>query len=141
MVLQMITLAICLIYYGLALFLYQANGWLVEGRWTPFPVRRAWEAYLGAPSVETPFLRLASDWLLSWPLSMTLALVGSLLLVLVFTTRHLRGVRRDQLRRRWLAEQVSAAGYQSWAMPKVLGAVEDQIRAEDKARRAAGHRT
>lgn len=140
MVLQMITLAICLIYYGFALFLYQANGWFVEGRWTPFPVRRAWEAYLGSPSIETPLLRQASDWFFSWPLSVTLALMGCLLLALVFATRHLRGARHDQLRRRWLTEQVSAAGYQSWAMPKVLGALEDQIRAEDKAKRATHHR-
>lgn len=133
----MITLGICLIYYGIALFLYQVNGWWTEGRWAPFPVRRAWEAWFGSPLVESPFLRMLSDWLLSWPLSVALALLGCLLLAGVFATRHARKLRRDHLRLRWLNEQASAAGYHAWAMPKVLDALQSQMRAEDKAKREA----
>lgn len=132
----MITLGICLIYYGLALFLYQVNGWLTDGRWTPFPVSRAWEAFFGAPLVESSLLRFIGEWFLSWPLSIALALTGCLLVALVFATRTVHGLRRDQLRQRWLAEQAVAAGYPAWTMPKVL-TLGRQIRAEEKAKRPA----
>jgi len=131
----MITFGICLIYYGIALFLYQLNGWLTEGRWTPFPVQRAWEAFFGAPSISSPQLRGVVEWMLGWPLSLTFLVGGIGALAAVFACRRVRQIRRDRMRQRWLAEECAALGYQPWAVPKVLRELDKEALVEKAARK------
>ena len=131
----MITFGICLIYYGIALFLYQTNSWLVEGVWKPFPVRRAWEAFLGNPRPDTPIVAWLVDWFLSWPLSLTLILTGLSILGLVALVRWAARRRRAQLRRKWLLEQCEVTGYKPWNIPNVLEALDGQMLAERVARK------
>ena len=65
----MITFCICLIYYGVALFVYQVHGWLNAGIWTPFPVRRVWEGFFGSPQPTATPVDALVDWLLAWPMT------------------------------------------------------------------------
>ncbi|RMD62667.1 MAG: hypothetical protein D6826_06845 [Alphaproteobacteria bacterium] len=134
----MITFGICLIYYGIALFLYQANGWLTAGRWTPFPVLRAWEAFFGIPHIAPgPFQPLAL-WFLNWPLSLALLFGGVVVLGLVFACQRLREVRRRRARRRWIEEQCTAMGYRPWAVPALLREIDREMIAEAQARKERG---
>ncbi|MFQ5467824.1 MAG: hypothetical protein ACE5DS_06765, partial [Kiloniellaceae bacterium] len=119
----MITFGVCLIYYGLALLTYQVNGWVTDGRWTAFPIARAWEACFGMPGFATPMMRTAFHWFLSWPLSFALMFTGVTILGAVFGLRRLGVVRRRRLRRRWVEQQCAALGYRSWALPKVLSEI------------------
>lgn len=134
----MMTFGVCLIYYGIALLLYQINGWLTEGHWTPFPVMRAWEAAFGAPTVESPAMRGIVLWLLDWPLSLSLLLSGATLVGLVFAARRLRAARGRRLRRRWISEQCARLGYPPWNLPKVLNELDEEILAERARREEAG---
>jgi len=120
----MITFGVCLIYYGLALLIYQVNGWVTDGRWIAFPIARAWEAFLGTPSFASPVVRGAVHWLLSWPLSLALLLIGVTILCAVFGLRRLGEMRRRRQRRRWVEEQCAALGYQPWDLPKLLSEIE-----------------
>ena len=90
----MITFGICLIYYGIALCLYQTNGLLLRGVWTPFPVSRAWEPFFGMPTPDSPALAWLVDWLLAWPLSLALIVVGLSILGLVASARWAAERRR-----------------------------------------------
>ncbi|MFQ5773125.1 MAG: hypothetical protein ACE5GS_01265 [Kiloniellaceae bacterium] len=131
----MITFGICLIYYGIALFLYQVNGWLTEGRWVPFPVVRAWEAFFGGSAAVPPALKPIVGWLLDWPLSLALLVSGLGILATVFAYRRLRELRRDQMRRKWLEEQCKTLGYYPWDVPRVLKELDQELRSPKAARR------
>jgi hypothetical protein len=126
----MITLGICLIYYGIALFLYQIYGWLSAGVWTPFPVSRAWEGFFGAPRLTTPIFDDLVNWFLAWPLGFALLIGGLCLLGAAFGFRRVMELRRNRLRLKWLLEQCKAAGYKPWAVPKVIRELEDRISTE-----------
>ncbi len=126
----MITFGICLIYYGIALILYQMHGWLTAGNWTPFPVRRAWEGFFGSPSLSTPVLDALIEWLLAWPLSLALLTSGGCVLGLVFAFKRTMQWRRDHMRRNWVMKQCGIAGYKPWAMPKIMQDLDDRMRAE-----------
>ena len=130
----MITFGICLIYYGIALFLYQTNTWMVEGVWRPFPVSRAWEAFFGSANPDTPVVAWFVNWFLSWPLSLTLILSGLSILGLVWLVRWAVRRRRAHLRRKWLLEQCRVTGYMPWNIPHVLESLDAQIVAEQLAR-------
>ena len=69
----MITICICLIYYGIALWLYQVYGWVSAGEWAPYPVLTAWPALFGSPAYK---LGPVAWWLLELPLSLVLLTVG-----------------------------------------------------------------
>ena len=126
----MITFGICLIYYGIALFLYQVHGWINYGVWVPFPVSRAWEGFFGAVRPSDPAMDMLVNWLLSWPMSLALLVVGFGILGLVFFTRRAIQLRRDSVRRKWILDQCAKLGYRPWAVPKVLRELDDRIQAE-----------
>lgn len=131
----MITFGICLIYYGIALFLYQVHGWLFRGVWTPFPVRRLWEGFFGAPHASAPSVDMLVGWFMSWPASLTLLSAGLSILGLVYAARRAAELRRNQVRRKWILEQCAALGYKPWAVPKVLRELDDRMNSEKMARR------
>ncbi len=130
----MITFGICLIYYGVALFLYQIYGWLNAGVWTPFPVSRAWEGFFGSPGLSDPFFNSLINWFLAWPLSIALLAGGVSVLGTVFGFRRILERRQNRLRLKWLLEQCDAAGYKPWAVPKVLRELDDRLKNEKIAR-------
>lgn len=123
----MITLGLCLIYYGIALWLYQVNGWITTGNWKPYPVNAAWEAFFGPLAIESPLVRAVLEWLLSWPLSLSLLLCGLSLLGAVVARRRVDAVRRHRQRRRWIVEQCQAMGYLPWTMSKVLSELDESV--------------
>jgi hypothetical protein len=126
----MITLGICLIYYGIALFLYQIYGWLSAGVWTPFPVSRAWEGFFGSPRLATPVFDTLANWFLTWPLGLALLIGGLSMLGAAFGFRRVMELRRNRLRLKWILEQCNAAGYKPWAVPKVIRELDDRISTE-----------
>jgi hypothetical protein len=130
----MITFGICLIYYGIALFLYQLYGWLSVGVWIPFPVRRAWEGFFGSPHPSSAPIDALVNWLLAWPLGLALLIAGLSILTLVFVTKRVLQLRRDKVRRKWILEQCAAVGYRPWALPRVLRELDDRILSENLAR-------
>ena len=130
----MITFGICLLYYGIALFLYQVHGWLTYGVWVPFPVARLWEGFFGVAGNGTAFEGLL-NWLLSWPARLALLRMGLAILTSVFLSRRAAELHRDKVRRKWILEQCAALGYKPWAIPKVLRELDDRIRAEKAAQR------
>lgn len=131
----MITFGICLIYYSIALFLYQVYGWLNDGIWTPFAVRRAWVEFFGAPGpVAAPFDAVI-EWFFAWPLSLALLSAGCCILCAVFGIKRVMVWRRDRLRRDWILKQCDVAGYQPWTVPKVMQELDDRMQAEKLARR------
>lgn len=134
----MITFGICLIYYGIALLVYQLNGWATEGYWTPFPVLRAWEAFFGPVSIESPFLRQVAHGLLQLPLSLTLLGAGFGTLAIVFGYRRWAETRRRQLRRKWIEEQCKTFGYTPWDVPKLLKELDDEVLVRPASRRNEG---
>jgi len=128
----MITVAICLIYYGIAVWLYQVHIWLTQGQWQPMPVSAAWRVAFGMPTSNHSALTALAQWFLTWPLSLALLLAGLGLLGAVLGLRRLREVRNHQRRRRWIAEQCQQAGYTPWTVPKVLAEM-DRRGPEEKA--------
>ena len=133
----MITIAICLIYYGAAVWLYQVHLWFSIGHWVPIPVMVAWRAGFGVPEADHTISGTILSWFLSWPLSLTLLALGGSILAAVAGVRRLRAVLFQQRRQKWMAEQCAQAGYRPWTVPKVLAGLEasaPMTRAEDKRR-------
>ena len=126
----MITLGICLIYYGIALFLYQIYGWLSAGIWTPFPVSRAWEGFFGAPRLTNPVFDDLATWFLTWHLGFTFLIGGLCVLGTVFGFRRFLELRRNRLRLKWMLEQCKEAGYKPWALPKVIRELDQRMESE-----------
>ena len=130
----MITISICLIYYSVALFLYQVYGWLSLGVWTQFPVVRAWEGFFGAPGLAAAPFDSFLPWFMALPLSLVLLFGGVSLLAMIYGFRLLAEKRRDRMRIKWILKQCKAAGYKPWAVPRVIRELDDQLRNERLAR-------
>ena len=131
----MITFGICLIYYGIALFLYQVHGLLFRGVWTPYPVQRIWEGLFGVPHGKVSSLDSLVAWFMAWPASLALLTVGLSLLGSVYLYRRAAELRRKRLRRKWIVKQCATLGYRPWAVPKVLHDLDERMQAEKLARR------
>ncbi len=118
----MITVGLCLIYYGVALFGYQLYGWFADGEWSAYPVMAAWKVLFGRPDLSWPIAGPIMGWLMNWPLSLALAVLGCAILGTVTGIRQYARARLRRLRCKWFAEQASAAGYEPWTISQ---AVED----------------
>ncbi len=116
----MITIAICLVYYGIAVWLYQVHLWISGGNWVSIPVSVAWRAVFAMPTPDQSILGILARWSLNMPLSLTLLVVGAGTLAAIAGLRRAGETRRHQLRRQWISEQCEQAGYTPWNVPKVL---------------------
>ena len=118
----MITLGLCLIYYGVALFGYQLYGWFAQDAWNSYSVLSAWIKIFGRPDLSFPVIGPAIAWLMEGPLSLTLITIGLGLLCCVAGFRRHARRRLIRLRAKWFAESALAAGYQPWT---IQGAVRE----------------
>ena len=132
----MITIGLCLIYYGIALWGYQLYGWWTEGEWTSYQVIVAWKAFFGvAPDVQFAVIAPLVGWFMTWPLSLALVLVGGLMLLSVAAVREFAKARLRRLRLKWVAQQAVAAGYKSWTVDKTVSDFDrDVIKGEEKSK-------
>lgn len=120
----MITIAICLVYYGIAVWLYQVYLWSSSGHWVSIPVMAAWQAGFGVPATDHTLLGTVSRWLLDWPLSLAFLVLGVGILAAVAGLRRWRAGRSRTMRRKWITEQCAEAGYKPWSVPKILADLE-----------------
>lgn len=131
----MITIGLCLIYYGVALFGYQLYGWFTEDAWNSYSVLAAWISFFGRPDLSVPVLGPTIAWFMSWPLSLALVTLGVTVLASVTGFRQHARLRLLRLRAKWFAENANAAGYKPWT---VEGAVskfrKDVLDRETKGR-------
>jgi hypothetical protein len=118
----MITLSLCLIYYGVALIGYQLYGWFADDAWNSYSVLTAWINLFGRPDFSFPVIGPATAWFMEWPLSLVLITFGLTLLCTVAGFREHARRRLVRLRAKWFAESASAAGYQPWT---ITGAVRE----------------
>lgn len=118
----MITIGLCLIYYGVALFGYQIYGWFADDEWNSFTVLAAWISFFGRPDLDIPVVGPAIAWFMEWPLSLALITLGGLVLVSVTGFRQHTRLRLMRLRAKWFAENADAAGYKPWT---IAGAVRE----------------
>ncbi len=118
----MITIGLCLIYYGVALFGYQLYSWFAEGAWESYSILAAWISFIGRPDLSYPIIGPAVAWFMEWPLSLALILLGLTLLCSVAAFRQHTRLRLVRLRSKWFAESANAAGYQPWT---IEGAVRE----------------
>ncbi len=123
----MITVGICLIYYGVALWGYQLYGWFADGEWNSYAVMAAWTALFGRPDLSWPIAGPAMEWLMSWPLSLALTVLGCAILGTVTGVRQHARERLRRLRCKWVAEQASAAGYQPWTISQTVDEFEKEV--------------
>jgi hypothetical protein len=112
----MITIGLCLIYYGVALFGYQLYGWFAEDAWNSYSVLAAWISFVGRPDLSFPVLGPTIAWFMAWPLSLALVALGSTVLASVTGFRQHARLRLLRLRAKWFAENASAAGYKPWTV-------------------------
>ena len=123
----MITVGLCLIYYGVALFGYQLYGWFAEGAWTSYTVLAAWISFFGRPDLSLPVLGPAIAWFTEWPLSLALISLGITLLCCVTGFRQHARLRLVRLRAKWLAENAIAAGYEPWTIKSAVRAFRKDV--------------
>jgi len=112
----MITIGLCLIYYGVALFGYQLYGWFADDAWSPFSVLAAWISFFGRPDLSFPVIGPAVAWFMEAPLSLVLIPPGRTVLCRRAAFRERARRRLIGLRAKWFAENASAAGYQPWTI-------------------------
>lgn len=132
----MITIGLCLIYYGVALLGYQIYSWFAADAWESYSILAAWISFFGRPDLSYPVIGPTLAWLMEWSLSLALISLGLMLLCSVAALRQYARLRLIRLRSKWFAESASAAGYQDWT---IEGAV-DKFR-EDVLDRDAKGRT
>jgi hypothetical protein len=137
----MITIAICLIYYGIAVWLYQMYLWVSTGKWVSITVLTAWKIVFGTPEADRSMLGTLAQWFLNWPLSLSLLALGAGVLLVFVAWRAGDRAYRHRLRRKWAAEQCEQAGYTSWDVPKVLADLEaSSTLNQDGRKQRFGHR-
>jgi hypothetical protein len=125
----MITIGVCFVYYGIALFLYQVYGWWDDGRWTAYTVLRAWHVAFDAPMpTDAALVGPLVAWIATWPFSLMLLLFGAGLIGSVFAQRALVARWKARRDRRWLAAECNELGYQKWTIPHVVAELENQRR-------------
>ena len=132
----MITLGLCLVYYGVALIGYQLYGWFTEETWNSLSVLGAWINLFGRPDLSFPVIGPATAWFMEWPLSLVLIVLGLMLLCSVAGFRQHTRRRLVRLRAKWFDESAMAAGYEPWT---IKGAV--QVFRKDVLEREAKGRT
>ncbi len=131
----MITIGLCLIYYGVALFGYQLYGWFTEDVWNSYSVLAAWISFFGRPDLSFPVVGPAFAWFMAWPLSLALIFLGLTMLCSVTGFRQHARRRLVRLRAKWFAENASAAGYAPWTIKgAVRGFRKDVLEREAKGR-------
>ncbi len=123
----MITVGLCLIYYGVALWGYQLYGWFANGEWNPYPVMVAWKALFGRPDLSWPIVGPVMEWFMNWPLSLALTVIGCAILGTVTGVRQYARARLRRLRRKWVAEQASAAGYPPWTISRAVDDFDKEV--------------
>lgn len=135
----MITIGICFIYYGLALWLYQIYGWLANDLWAPYSVSTAWQVFFGAPPTDMPVVGVLIGFIMELPLSLALLLLGLSILGAVLGGRRFGQMHERGLRRSWILEQCGKAGYRPWNVRKVLAELEAETAngKKDNARRVS----
>lgn len=115
----MITIGLCLIYYGVALFGYQLYSWFTESEWSSYTVISAWISFFGRPDLSFPVIGPTIAWFMAWPLSLALIALGLTVLCSITGFRQHTRRRLDRLRAKWFAENATAAGYKPWTIKKV----------------------
>jgi uncharacterized membrane protein len=131
----MITIGLCLIYYGVALFGYQLYGWFAEDAWDSYSVLAAWISFVGRPDLSLPVIGPAVAWFMAWPLSLALIFLGFTMLCSVTGFREHARRRLVRLRAKWFAENARAAGYEPWTIKgAVRGFRKDVLEREAKGR-------
>jgi hypothetical protein len=123
----MITVGLCLIYYGVALWGYQLYGWFADDEWIPYSVMGAWIAFFGRPDLSWPVIGPAIEWVMGLPLSLALILVGGGILCTITGVRQYARARLRRLRTKWVAEQASAAGYKPWTIPRAVNDFQKEV--------------
>ncbi len=123
----MITVGLCLIYYGIALWGYQLYGWFADGEWNPYPVMVAWKALFGRPDLSWPIAGPVLEWFMIWPLSLALIGLGGAVRGTVTGIRQYARARLRRLRRKWMAEQASAAGYLPWTIARAVDELDKEV--------------
>ena len=63
---------------------------------------------------------------MSWPLSLALMVLGCAILGTVTGNRQYARARLRRLRRKWMAEQASAAGYQPWTISRAVDEMDKE---------------
>ena len=116
----MLTVAICMLYYGIAVWIYQLIGWFSDGVWTPYPIRKTWEAIAGQPTVDSPDLGPTIDFLLDLPLGRTLVLIAIAIILARFASVILEEVSQRWERRRWVLDQCKRVGLYPWVVPEIM---------------------
>ncbi len=131
----MVTVGLCFIYYGVALWGYQLYGWFADSEWDPYPVMAAWGALFGRPDLSWPIAGPIMEWLMNWPLSLALTVLGCMILGTVTGIRQHARARLRRLRRKWFAEQAGAAGYEPWTISRAVDDFDkDVLEREGKGR-------
>lgn len=123
----MITIGLCLIYYGVALFGYQLYGWFAEDAWNSYSILAAWISFFGRPDLSFPVIGPTIAWLMAWPLSLALVFLGLTVLCSVTGLRQHARLRLVRLRSKWFAENASAAGYEPWTIKGAVRAFRKDV--------------
>ncbi len=114
----MITLGLCLIYYGVAVFGYQLYGWFTENVWNSYSVLTVWGNLFERPDLSSPVIGPIVAWFMGWPLSLALIALGVTILCSITALRQHARLRLARLRSKWYAENALAAGYKPWTIEK-----------------------
>ncbi len=114
----MITLVLCLIYYGVAIFGYQLYGWFAENEWNSYSALASWINLFGRSDLSLPVIGPTIAWFMEWPLSLALITLGLTILCSVTGLRQHARLRLARLRGKWFAENALAAGYKPWTIKK-----------------------
>ncbi len=128
----MITIGLCLIYYGVALWCYQLYGWLAYDEWTAYPLMVAWKAAFGTLDVPAPVIGPLVTWFMDWPLSLSLIVLGCGLLATVTAVREYAKLRLQRLRLIWVGQHANAAGYEPWTVPRMIADFKKEVLDREK---------
>ena len=114
----MITLGLCLIYYGVAVFGYQLYGWFTGNVWNSYSVLSVWGNLFERPDLSSSVIGPMVAWFMGWPLSLALIALGLTILCSITALRQHARLRLARLRSKWYAENALAAGYKPWTIEK-----------------------
>jgi hypothetical protein len=132
----MTTIGMCFIYWALGVFGYQIYNYLAYDAWQSFGVKHVWHLFGGeiiGSTIDTGVLRF----FLELPLSITLVMIGILILSSTLIRQKIADQREWSIRRKFFRKQVKEVNTTAWNAKAMLEEM-DHERDREKTQKREG---
>ena len=130
----MTTIGMCFIYWALGVFGYQIYNYLAYDAWQSYGVKHVWHLFGGeiiGSTIDTGLFRF----FLEMPLSITLFVIGVVILSSTLIRQKIAEQREWRIRRKFFRKQVKEVNTTAWNAQAILNEMDQERDREKKKKR------